>query len=121
MSGIVADYLVDTDVLVDHLRGASELTVRLRDRLSYSIITRAELFAGRREAEDDVKRLLDGLSEVPLTRSIAEDAGRIRRATGVRLPDALIAATAIEHGLRLVTRNRKDYERIPKLKLSSGG
>jgi predicted nucleic acid-binding protein len=117
----VADYLADTDVLVDHLRGAAELSVRARDRLSYSIITRAELFAGHQDAEEDVQRLLDGLAEVPLSRSIAEEAGRIRRTTGVRLPDALIAATAIGHDLRLLTRNRRDYDRIPKLKLSSGG
>ncbi|RZV44672.1 MAG: type II toxin-antitoxin system VapC family toxin [Acidimicrobiia bacterium] len=117
-SGIVADYLVDTDVLVDHLRGTAELRARANDRLSYSVVTRAELFAGRADAESEVRRLLDGLTELPVTGLIAENAGRIRRATGVRLPDALIAATAIKHGLRLMTRNRKDYERIPKLRLS---
>jgi predicted nucleic acid-binding protein len=114
----VADYLVDTDILVDHLRGAAELRARANDRLSYSVITRAELFAGRAEAEGEVRRLLDGLTELPVTGLIAENAGRIRRTTGVRLPDALIAATAIKHGMRLMTRNRKDYERIPKLRLS---
>ena len=114
----MADYLVDTDVLVDHLRGASELRPRRNDRLAYSVITRAELFAGRSDAEEDVGRLLDGLTELPVTRAVAETAGRIRRSTGVRLPDALIAATALDHGMSLMTRNRKDYERIPKLRLS---
>jgi hypothetical protein len=113
----VADYLVDTDVLVDHLRGVQELRPRKRDRLAYSVITRAELFAGRADAEREVALLLDGLAELPITRSSAEAAGRIRRTTGARLPDALIAATAIEHGVALMTRNRKDYERIPKLRL----
>ena len=41
----MADLLVDTDVFVDHLRGAVELTAG-RHRLHYSVITRAELFAG---------------------------------------------------------------------------
>ena len=117
MSGTVTDYLVDTDVLVDHLRGAHELRPRKSDRLAYSVITRAELFAGRGEAEPEVGLLLDGLAELLVTRSSAEAAGRIRRTTGVRLPDALIAATAIEHELPLMTRNKKDYERIPKLRL----
>ena len=111
------DYLVDTDVLVDHLRGARELRPRKSDRLAYSIITRAELFAGRADGEAAVSRILDVLAELPLTQSTAEAAGRLRRTTGVRLPDALIAATAIENGLSLMTRNRRDYERIPKLRL----
>ncbi len=37
--------------------------------------------------------------------------------SGVRLRDALIAAAAVENGLSLMTRNRRDYERIPKLRL----
>ncbi|MEZ5249024.1 MAG: hypothetical protein R2713_07370 [Ilumatobacteraceae bacterium] len=45
MSGSVADLLVDTDVFVDHLRGAAKL-VPGRHRLHYSVVTRAELFAG---------------------------------------------------------------------------
>ncbi len=117
MSGTVADFLVDTDVLVDHLRGATELRPRKNDRLAYSVITRAELFAGGPDAEEEVGHLLDGLVELPVTRVVAESAGRIRRTRGVRLPDALIAATAIENGLSLMTRNRKDYERIPKLRM----
>jgi hypothetical protein len=44
-NGIVADILVDTDVFIDHLRGAQQLAPG-RHRLHYSVITRAELFAG---------------------------------------------------------------------------
>ncbi len=43
---------------------------------------------------------------------VAEGAGRIRRETGLRLPDALIAATAIAHDLQLATRNGRDFERV---------
>ena len=45
MTGHVADVLIDTDDFVDHLRGARELRSK-RYRLSYSVVTRAELFAG---------------------------------------------------------------------------
>ena len=114
----MGEYLVDTDVFVDHLRGAHEIRPRKKDRLAYSVITRAELYAGRADAEEEVARLLDGLVELPVTRWTAETAGWIRRTTGVRLPDALIAATAMENGLSLRTRNRKDYEQIPKLRLA---
>jgi predicted nucleic acid-binding protein len=111
----VADLLVDTDVFVDHLRGASELKVG-RNRLHYSVITRAELFAGN-SASDLAARLLGPLREIAVDRAIAERAGRIRRETGIRLPDALIAASALERGLILTTRNRRGFERVPGLRL----
>jgi predicted nucleic acid-binding protein len=111
----VADLLIDTDVFVDHLRGARELDPR-NHRVHYSVITRAELLAGT-TASDSVNVVLGPFREIPVDRSIAERAGRIRRETGVRLPDALIAATAIEGGFGLVTRNRSDFERIRGLRL----
>jgi hypothetical protein len=111
----VADVLVDTNVFVDHLRGVTPLEVG-RHRLHYSVITRAELFAGS-AASDIVSMLLGPLRELPVDRGIAERAGRIRRETGVRLPDALIAATALEHHLQLATRNRYDFERVRGLRI----
>lgn len=110
----MADVLVDTDVFVDHLRGAVELRTG-RHRLHYSVITRAELFAGT-TASDLVSQLLGPLREVVVDRAVAERAGRIRRETDVRLPDALIAATALEHKLELATRNTRDF-RVRGLRL----
>ena len=49
-SGTVADFLVDTDVFVAHLRGAREFDPRSH-RVSYSVVTRAELFAGNSATE----------------------------------------------------------------------
>lgn len=114
-NGIVADLLVDTDVFIDHLRGARQLALG-RHRLNYSVITRAELFAGN-SASDLASAILAPFRELPVDRAVAERAGRIRREAGVRLPDALIAATAIEHGLGLATRNRSDFERVRSLRL----
>jgi len=110
----VADVLVDTDIFIDHLRGAAEVKVR-GNRLHYSVITRAELFAGN-TASDLVSTLLGPFREVAVDRQIAERAGRIRRESGVRLPDALIAATAIEGKLSLFTRNRSDFDKIRGLR-----
>jgi predicted nucleic acid-binding protein len=112
----MAELLVDTDVFVDHIRGASPLKVGLH-RLSYSVVTRCELFAGRSAQEESLRLLLSPFAELPVDRAIAERAGRIRRATDIRTPDALIAATAIEHDLGLVTRNAADFSRVAKLKL----
>ena len=111
----MADVLVDTDIFIDHLRGARELTPG-RHRLHYSVITRAELLAGN-TASELAATLLAPFREVPVDRAVAERAGRIRREHRVRLPDALIAATAIEHGLGLATRNQADFERVRGLRL----
>ena len=54
---------------------------------------------------------------VPVDDAIAERAGRLRRGTSRRLPDALIAATALQHRLTLVTRNVRDFEGIRGLRL----
>jgi toxin FitB len=113
----VADVLVDTDVFVDHLRGAAALRVG-RHRLHYSVITRAELFAGN-TATNLTSRLLAPFRELSVDRAVAERAGRIVREFDVRLPDAIIAATALEHGLTLSSPNRKDFERIRGLRFRS--
>lgn len=111
----MADFLVDTDVFIDHLRGAAELRPG-KHRLHYSVITRAELFAGN-TATDLAARLLAALRELPVDRAVAERAGRVAREFGLRLPDAIIAATALEHGLQLSTRNTKDFHRVRGLRL----
>lgn len=111
----MANVLVDTDIFVDHLRGAQQLTPG-RHRLAYSVVTRAELFAGT-TATDAVTKLLAPFREFPIDRTIAERAGRIRRDTGVRLPDALIAATALEHGMNLATRNDSDFKAVSGVRI----
>jgi predicted nucleic acid-binding protein len=113
--GSVADVLVDTDVFIDHLRGAAELTPG-RHRLHYSVVSRAELFAGN-SASDLVSQLLAPFREVTVDRSVAERAGRVVCEFRLRMPDALIAATALENRLTLMTRNRKDFEKVRGLRM----
>lgn len=108
--------LVDSDVLVDHLRGDRRF-VRGNDDLHVSTITRAELFAGRGSEERRIRRLLEPMIDLPVDVAVAERAGRIRRGSTIRLPDALIAATALEHRLTLVTRNVRDFANVKGLKL----
>ena len=109
------ELLVDTDVCIDHLRGARPLRAAA-GAISYSVITRSELFAGRTN-EARVEEFLAPFREIAVDRSIAERAGRLRRGSALRTPDALIAATAIEHGLELVTRNLRDFKGIRGLQL----
>lgn len=111
----MADVLVDTDVFVDHLRGATELKPG-RHRLHYSVVTRAELFAGG-SATALVTMLLAPFRELVVDRNVAERAGRIKRETGTTMPDALIAATALEHRLSLATRNQRHFDSVRGLRL----
>jgi toxin FitB len=112
----VPDVLIDTDIFIDHLRGAHRLTVT-GDRVSYSVITRCELCAGRNVDEAAVRLLLAPFAELRVDPTIAERAGRIRRQTDTRIADALIAATALEHGLVVITRNVRHFSRVPDLRV----
>lgn len=87
-----------------------------KHRLSYSVVTRAELFAGN-TASGLTTRLLAPFRELGVDRVIAERAGRIRRETGIRLPDALIAATALEHRLQVATRDTRHFERVRGIRI----
>jgi predicted nucleic acid-binding protein len=112
----VADVLVDTDVLIDHLRGHRRFEPG-SGRVCYSILTRAELFAGRNADTQTIALLLGPFTELPIDRSIAERGGALRRSLAISLPDALIAATALERDLVLLTRNKRDFGRVADLVL----
>ena len=114
------DALFDTDVFIDHLRGARQLP-RRDASVFYSVVTRAELFAGQHVQERDVADLLAPFTELAIERQIAEVAGRIRRETQLALPDALIAASALELRLTLMSRNLRHFERVRGLALESPG
>jgi predicted nucleic acid-binding protein len=112
----VTRILVDSDVLVDHLRGHRRL-VAGSDELHVSAITRAELFSGGAAEERRIRRLLEPMTALAVDAALAERAGRLRREHGVRLPDALIAATALRYRLTLVTRNTRDFAVIHGLRI----
>ncbi len=107
------ELLVDTDVLVDHLRGERRLSAEGRT-LGVSVISRCELFAGR-DAPEQLRRLLGAMIELPVDAGIAELAGMTRRESGIPTPDALIAATALTLRIPVMTRNRRHFERVVEL------
>lgn len=110
--------LLDTDVLIDHLRGHRQLDL-IDPAWKISVVTRCELFAGHNTDEPRLRRTLNQIDELPVDRVIAESAGRIRRTTQLGIPDALIAATALEHQLPLTTRNLRHFERVADLIVQS--
>jgi len=113
-------YLIDTDVIIDHLRGIEKARDFLRGvkseggEIVYSVITKAEVYAGVRPGEEKrVKFLMGSMVEVPITGEIAEAAGRYKckffASHGLLLPDALIAASAKKADATLITLNKKHY------------
>ena len=112
-----AELLVDTDVLIDHLRGIRRFAGDVAP-VAVSVVTRCELFAGRDESAR-LRRLLGSMVEIGVDAEIAELAGLTRRRFNIATPDALIAATALVHGLTLVTRNRRHFDRVADLRVRS--
>lgn len=119
MAGLVSRLLVDTDVLIDHLRGARTFRIPDGSDAAYSIITRAELYAGKRSTEQPIEQLLDAMVEIGISSDMATRAGGIRRDTGIGLADALIAATALTHGRVVLTRNDRHFAAVAELELAS--
>ena len=110
--------VLDTDVLIDFLRGREETRGFLHDLAGHSVpccsvISVAEIYAGMRPEETtSTADLLDGLVILPVTREIAETAGHFKRRSKSRrleLADCLIAATALVEGASVATGNAKDY------------
>ena len=112
------EILVDTDVLIDFLRGygpAVSFVDDHSDRIVLPAIVIAELYAGvKGDAEQTVlENLLSLLRVVPISDEIARLGGLYRRdygrSHGTGLSDALVAATALLEGAELKTLNVKHY------------
>ncbi len=119
--------LVDTSILIDHLRGresAADLleTKRASGALHASEITRLEVLAGMRPAEEEPTRLLlSTLAWHEVDAEVAEEAGALGRRWlagnhGIDAADLAIAATAILIGADLLTLNIGHFPMFPKLR-----
>jgi predicted nucleic acid-binding protein len=105
--------LFDTNILIDYLAGSDNARKELTryDARLVSVVTWMEVLAGaRNDAEEDVIRMfLRDFTVVEISKPIAQAATTIRRKRRVRLPDAMIWATAEAESALLVTRNTKDF------------
>lgn len=115
----MAEVLLDSDIFIDHLRGVRRI-VPGSLAIHYSVITRCELFAGHAAEEQRIEQVLAPYRELDVDRAISERAGRLRRTFRIRTPDALIAATAMEHNFTLVTRNVRDFSEVAGLRVRTG-
>lgn len=126
-------YLLDTSVIVEHLRGKRSLEISFLEKGSaISVITQAELFYGAYKStqpERNLKKIKEMLEDlrievVLLNEDVLDKYGKIKvqlEKKGRRLDefDLLIAATALSLNLTLVTRNIRHFQRLSQLKLKS--
>ena len=129
-------YLLDTDTCIELLRGNSNTVERIQvispDDIAISTITRYELSyallrcAPSRQNSQRAKidALLDQLHEIPFGRATAECAAHLRAAleakgTPIGPMDTLIAATAMETKLALITGNTREFSRIDQLEIEN--
>lgn len=113
--------LVDSDVLIAHLRGVGQATEWLQRArresgpLAVSVVSIAEIAGGMRSSERSaVWRLLDSFRSEDVSNLVARRAGELMRThrrshAAIGLGDYLIAATADLAGLDLATLNVRHY------------
>lgn len=106
--------LFDTNILIDYLNGVEAAKAEL-DRYSdkaISQITWMEVMVGATpETEEIVRAFLDGFVHLPIDEQVSGVAVALRKKHKIRLPDAIIWATAQVNRRILVTRNTKDFSR----------
>lgn len=121
--------LIDTDVLIDYLRGLPQSAAYLEGQtgpLHVSVVTVAELFAGVRDGaeRDCLETLLEACVVIELDRATAAMGGLYRhdygKSHGVGLADAMIAATAARHDLTIVTLGKKHYPMLERVHVPYG-
>jgi predicted nucleic acid-binding protein len=104
--------LFDTNILIDHLNAIPQARAelgRFADK-AISLVTWMEVMAGApADVADATRAYLAGYQTLGIDFPIAERAVALRKAHRIKLPDAIIWATAQHHGTLLVTRNTKDF------------
>lgn len=113
-------YVLDTNILLYHLGGRLVGELPNGDRL-VSVVTELELLsypAITPEIEVQIRQLLASFEIVDLGPAVKDGAVRLRRAHSLKLPDAIIAATALAHDAQLVTNDAR-LGRTPGLRSTS--
>lgn len=119
-----ARYLADTNTIIDLVvgrlpaAGISWLEQQLaRQTVAISVVTRIELLTKTEPAAEyaTMQSFVQSVAVLPLDEPVTEHTIRLRQQHRVKLPDAIIAATALAHGLTLITRNVSDFQALTGL------
>ncbi len=103
----------DTNILIDYLNGESraKTEIDLYEKPLISLITHIEILVGAKStaAEQQLRNFLRHFTLCQVTPEIADFTVKLRQQHRLRIPDALIWATALVNECQLVTRNTRDF------------
>ena len=117
-------YLLDSNTVIDYIAGLHPdkavhwLNQLIDEEINVSIITKIEVLSFEPEKDDNYTTLVDFFEAsniFELTNDIVNKTIQIQQKQKNKLPDAVIASTALVNGLILVSRNTKDFKSIPDL------
>jgi predicted nucleic acid-binding protein len=117
--------LIDTNILIYQLNNSLPIGVQQALGLKLeagqafvSVITHIELLAWKNHTDASLRKttaLLQFIPQLSLSSPVIEETIRIRKVYGLKLPDAVIAATALIHDCSLWTSNETDFKRVTEL------
>ena len=103
----------DTNILIDYLNGETQAKteIALYEKHLISLVTQIEILLGAKTTEDEaqLRKFLSHFALCPVTPEIADFTIKLRQQHRLRIPDAMIWATALVHECQLVTRNTRDF------------
>lgn len=120
------EYLLDTNILIYHFadtipkKEVNKIEEIFRTSFNISILTKIEFLGWEKHTEEGFEKAREfiGFANVfSLTDEIVDLTIDIRRQSKIKLPDAVIAATALNNNLILVTRNDNDFKDIKGLEI----
>ncbi|VAW78841.1 hypothetical protein MNBD_GAMMA14-280 [hydrothermal vent metagenome] len=112
-NGRIVNPVLDTNILIDYLRGIEEAREEIArySGCAISLITWMEVMVGATDENEEtlLRDFLSRFTRVTISTDIAETAVMLRRQHRIRIPDALIWASAQVSNTLLVTRNTRDF------------
>ena len=116
------EYLIDTNALIEYTgdllpeKAHSFISGIIDEQFIISVINKIEVL-GHNTAGNDIEDFIELADVIELTGDITSKTIELRKVYKTKLPDAIIAATALVHELTIITRNTKDFEKIEGLKV----
>ena len=116
-------YLLDSNVIIGYLAGkipqdGMKIVSEMVDQIpNISVISQIEVlrFNDIPENEATLERFINASVIFPLSGNVVKRTIELCKQNKIKLPDVIIAATALTEGFTLVTRNTNDFKKIPKL------